>query len=198
MSGTERGYAPTRRYGNAAAGAICLRKRYAMSSTDRACAASCLCPSYAMSGTDLGSVLVPAYARDRRCPVASDTGKPCEAATRCPVLTYRMRLRDARYWLVRDAMQCPCDLSTRRAVLASVCCYAMCGTELAYALRNEWYWARILCYAMCASICCYAMSGTELAYGTTASASFALSLAPSAVSIAVDVSYPPMPYPVVR
>eukprot|EP00961_Rhodomonas_salina_P247975 3350860-Rhodomonas_salina.1 len=64
---------------------------------------------------------------------------------RCSVLAYRMILCDVRYQ-------------------ASVWCYEMCGTELAYAAT-----ARLLLESegLVYRVCPYAMCGTELAYGAT-------------------------------
>eukprot|EP00961_Rhodomonas_salina_P303775 3941360-Rhodomonas_salina.2 len=172
------------------------RVRYAMCGTELAYAAmrrSVCC--YAASGTDIAyasarcilrrregrSATLSAYARAMQCPrmllpVYPQEGSssrhgslsPYGNAVRCAVLTQRMVLSLPAY---ARAMRCPRMLLCGMRYWPSVCCYAVCGTGLAYAATR----CAVLKGRMLRRVCDrfhrqrqagYAMSGTERLCGT--------------------------------
>eukprot|EP00961_Rhodomonas_salina_P119445 1607162-Rhodomonas_salina.1 len=162
ICGTDIDYAATRRNLNEAGGGgeyesdMGYAMPYALSGTDVGYHPMvCAVLSYGMCGTELGyGAIQCAYTPWRGITLPY-------IPTHSPVLTFRMllcagwyALPYAWYW-------------------ASVWCYAMCGTELAYGATPYDYWAWVWCVQRYwdsgtrESVRCYATYGTELANSTT-------------------------------
>eukprot|EP00961_Rhodomonas_salina_P218373 2950771-Rhodomonas_salina.1 len=107
-------------------------------------------------------------------------------ATRCPVLTWCIVLRDVRYWLAHAAARCPAPdvhhpLHRGKSTIALRTCYAMFGTDPAYRSALSAYARAVRCQVLTsrivlryvlrdvryrAGVWYYAMSGTDLASGS--------------------------------